>query len=106
MLVEEEKYQGEKACDKRHNNNNNNNNTLILSHFICFALSTLIDGNRGSSFSTLTKLRDGQPGNRSMPIRDKRLFLFSKTSRPSLGPTQPPVQWIVGLFPGGKAAGA
>jgi hypothetical protein len=31
---------------------------------------------------------------------------YPHLSRPVLGPTQPPVQWVLGPFPGGKATGA
>jgi hypothetical protein len=32
--------------------------------------------------------------------------IFSSSSRPALGPTQPPIQWIPGALSPGKAAGA
>jgi hypothetical protein len=36
-----------------------------------------------------------------------RTFAFSMSSRPALRPTQPPIQWVPGLFlPSGKVAGA
>jgi hypothetical protein len=46
-------------------------------------------------------LRAGRPGIESLWRRDF-LHLF----RPVPRSTQPPIQWVPGLFPGGKAAGA
>jgi len=28
----------------------------------------------------------------------KEIFLLSQTSKPAMGPTQPPVQWVLGLL--------
>jgi hypothetical protein len=43
-------------------------------------------------------LRDGEVG--------VRVGVFSTSSRPVLGPTQHPIQWVPGAsFSGGKAAG-
>ena len=56
---------------------------------------------RGSSVSTATGYGLDGPGIESRRGRD-----FPDMSRPVLGPTQPPIQRVTGLFPRGKAAGA
>ena len=54
---------------------------------------------RDSSVGTATRCGLDGPGIESRSGRD-----FPHLSRPALGPTQPSIQWVPGLFPGGKAA--
>ena len=56
---------------------------------------------RGSSVGTAT--RYGLDG---LEIVSRWGWDFPHTSRPALGATQPPVQWVPGLFPGGKGPGS
>jgi hypothetical protein len=65
---------------------------LYTSVYICI--------HRDSSVGITTRYGLDGPGIESRWGRD-----FSHTSRPALGPTQPPIQWVPGLS-GGKAAGA
>jgi hypothetical protein len=37
------------------------------------------------------------------PRQGQRIFPLASVSIPALGPTQPPVHWVPGPFPGGKA---
>ena len=56
---------------------------------------------RDSSVGIATLYGLNGPGIESRWRRD-----FSQPSRPAVGPTQPPIQWVLGVFPGGGKAAA
>jgi hypothetical protein len=56
---------------------------------------------RGSSVSIVSDYALDDWG--SIPGGGQRIFPPSSVSRPALRPTQPPVQWVLGVLPRGKA---
>jgi hypothetical protein len=38
------------------------------------------------------------------PWQDQRIFPLASVSRPAVGPTQPPVQWVPGVLSSGQSA--
>jgi len=52
---------------------------------------------RGSSVNIKTRLRAGRLGFNSRQGQWRNFFLVT-ASRPALGPTQPPVQWVPGIL--------
>ena len=69
---------------------------VTSTHVVVFIF---IFGSRDSSVIIVTRLRAGWSGGR-ISSGGKRFFLFSKTFRPALGTTQPPIKWVPASFPG------
>jgi hypothetical protein len=65
----------------------------------CFQIPTQWNGEPEwcSRYSDYATCRTVQSSN---PVKGKRFFCSPKTSRPALGSTQPPIQWVLGFFPG------
>ena len=66
-----------------------------------YGQTNVLEMGRGSSVGIATSYGLDGPG-----IESWWGYGFPHPSRPALEPTQLPKQWVPGLFPGGKAAGA
>jgi hypothetical protein len=70
-----------------------------VKHWLGMVLCTL--RGRDSAVGIATRYGLYGPG-----IESRWRRYFPHPSRPALGPNQPPLHWVPGLFPGGKATGA
>jgi hypothetical protein len=81
----------------------------VLTHisvcvYIYIYMSTRLVRSRGISVGIATGLRAGRPG---FDSRQYNICLLSTALRPTLEPTQSPIQWVPEVtFSGDKAAGA
>jgi hypothetical protein len=54
-----------------------------------------------SVVSITTGYKIGRPWGQSLSHGNVKNFLFSMSSKPALGPTQPPIEWVPGALPSG-----
>jgi hypothetical protein len=82
--------------DDDDDNDNNNIKAKLLTRVRKTSKDSYSLRKPGSSVSIV---RAGRPGDRcSIPGRGESIFRLVPVSRPALGPTQPPVQWVQRSF--------
>jgi hypothetical protein len=102
----------ERSCPAFHLQNYNvsskqeNGRNYLMRNFLIFTLRPVLTWSRHNSVGIATDYGlDGRGIGVRVPVASKK-FLFSTSSRPTLGPTQPPIQWVPDtISQRGKAAG-
>jgi hypothetical protein len=61
----------------------------------CFPASKAVGGSCGSSISMVSGYMDWMT---RAPQQGQNVLLLVSVFRPALGPTQPPIQWVLGFF--------